>query len=173
MGSKVLLPILLAVASLTANTSAAQQRGITSTDKDRSAYLLLEKELWPRVDQLDKPTAALRAIFEAHYHFAKDHLPLRPDMSIDSDAFIALDAIYEWKQLEQYLHGVINLFEVFRLTLTEWSASPDEFNELALTDLVESILEDGSGSFKVAKTMDNIENIMVKQSLYYRAMLVG
>lgn len=154
-------------------TVAAHQHGITTADRDRNHYVSLEATLWSLIERRDTRDA-LAAIFEMHHNFTVAHLPLAVPGSGHSDAFIALDAIYEWKHLEQHLHGITNLFEVVRLTLDDWATAsrPDEFNELALTDLAETIQEDGASSFRVAKTMDDIENIMVKQSLYYRAMLV-
>lgn len=153
--------------------AASQQHGITSMDHDRNNYISLETTLWSLIERLETPEA-LTAIFEMHHIFTDAHLPLVSPGVAQSDAFIALELIYEWKKLEQHLMGVTNLFEVVRLTLNKWAESPEprSFDRLEMLDLAETIQDDSNQSFRVSNTLEEIENIMVTQNLYSRAMLV-
>lgn len=160
---------LLVVAPFAA--SAARQKGILATDVERHAYVDLETALWSTIETFDKDDA-LNAILQAHNNFTRDFLPVSLPGERDSNAFIVFEGIYEYKYLETYLRSLINLFEAYRKEIYAYAQARDR-NERALTDMAETILTDGGQSFRVSKTMDEIENIMVKQSLYYRIMLVG
>lgn len=148
---------------------AAWQRGITAIDVTRDKYFDLELNLWNTLDNVNQ-LDGLKQIFQQHRTFADEYFSdkVTPGNSGGGNEFIVLDTFYEWKVLEKDLITLNNLFEAFRMPLQEYV---NEFNELALHDLTETVLNDEY--FPVAKTMDQIENIMVKQGLYYKAMLVG
>lgn len=171
----VLLLTTFALLQIPRQTFAAPPQDITSIDHDRNTYLSLETQLWSRIERLD-PTEAesLTAIFEMYHNFTANHLPMVLTSVADSDSFIALERIYEWKSVEQHIMGVTNLFEVIRLTLNKWAESPEpkSFERLEMLDLAETILDDSKQSFRVASTMADIENIMLTQNLYRRASLV-
>lgn len=163
----------LSLFSPTQSLADASPYGITSIDLDRNNYVALETTLWSLIERLDTP-AAISAIFEMHHNFTVAHLPFAAPGTIESDAFIALASIYEWKLLEGHMMGVTNLFEVVRLTLEKWATQPApvSYDRLELLDLAETIQDDSKQSFRVASTMDDMDNIMVMQNLYSRAMMV-
>lgn len=159
--------LVIAMAMLI-NNCVAQEKGITHIDLCRTKLLDMELNLWNTLDNMDQLNG-LKQIFNEYRNFVDNHLNTNGSAAIDAgNGFIVLESIFEWKILDKDLGTVNNLFEVFRLSLQKYIV---HFDKLALNDLTETILNDEY--FPVAKTLEQIENIMVKQGLYYKAMLVG
>lgn len=133
-------------------------------DAVRSEYIGLEENSWSIIENGIDHTQSLSQIIKNYHKFVEDQL--KSPQSVND--FITLDKIYEWKILQANLMTLNNLFEAYRLIL---SKSLDEYDNLALTDLAEAVLTDKD--WPVNETLDEIENIMVKQGLYYKATLVS
>lgn len=156
-----------------ATVGAALQKGITQIDADRRAYLQLEATLWQHIAAADTPAGRLVEVFAQHRNFTEQRLG-RELLGVGvGDEFIVLNGLYEWKLIEQDMRSLHNLFDVYRMTLEQYRNVRDDFDELALNDLAETVLHDDGGPFKVAATLEQIENVMVRQNLYYKAKLVG
>lgn len=143
----------------------AHSHGATRIDVSRTRYLELEKYLWTTLAYTNQLNG-LKETFSEHRKFVSEYIdPIAQFMS--NEGFIALNPIYEWNYLQQDLLVLNNLFEALRVPLDKYV---DDFDELALNDFTDTILHDER--FPVNGTLEQIENIMVKQALYYRAMLV-
>lgn len=152
--------LIFAVTSIVAHS-----HGATSIDVSRARYLEIETNLWTTLGYTNQLNG-LKETFREHRKFVTEYVD--PIMQfISNDGFIALNPIYEWNYLQQDLLVLNNLFEALRVPLDKYV---DDFDELALNDFTDTILHDER--FPVNGTLDQIENIMVKQALYYRAMLV-
>lgn len=147
--------------------NVASEKGITTIDLCRTKLLDMELNLWNTLDNMDQING-LKQIFNEYRGFVDAHLSANATQADAGNGFIVLDQIFEWKVLDKDLTAVHNLFDAFALSLQKYYVN---FDELALNDLTETILNDEY--FPVAKTMEQIENIMVKQGLYYKAALVG
>lgn len=140
-----------------------QGQGIV-VDVDRSDYIALEENSWSVIENGVDHTESLKQIMRNYRQFVEDHMT--SEQSVND--FIAFDKIYEWKLLQQSLMTLNNLFEACRLMLSQYV---EEFDNLALNDFAETVLFDKD--WPVNQTLDEIENIMVKQGLYYKATLVS
>lgn len=146
---------------------ASVQGQITSDiqiDAIRSEYLTLEENSWSVVENGIDHTQALQQIFKNYREFVQDKL--KSPQSVND--FLIFERIYEWKELQQNLITLNNLFEAYRLMLSQYV---DVFDNLALNDFAETVLFDKD--WPVNQTLDQIENIMVRQGLYYKATLVS
>lgn len=146
-------------------TIIAHSHGATSVDVSRARYLEIEQNLWATLAYTNQLNG-LKQTFSEHRKFVTERIDPIAQL-ISSEGFIALNPIYEWNYLQQDLLVLNNLFEALRVPLDKYV---DDFDELALNDFTDTILHDER--FPVNGTLEQIENIMVKQALYYRAMLV-
>ncbi len=130
----------------------------------RRDYLALEENSWSVIENGIDHTQSLKQIMKNYRQFVQDQLTSQQSVN----DFIVFDKFYEWKLLQQSLITLNNLFEAYRLILSQYV---EEFDNLALNDFAETVLFDKD--WPVNQTLDQIENIMVKQSLYYKATLVS
>lgn len=130
----------------------------------RSEYMRLEENSWSIVENGIDHTQSMNQIIKNYQQFIEDQL--KSPQSVND--FITLDKIFEWKLLQASLMTLNTLFEAYRLLLSQ---SLVEFDSLALNDFAETALFDKD--WPVNQTLDEIENIMVKQGLYYKATLVS
>lgn len=142
---------------------SVQGQGI-QIDAVRSEYLGLEENSWSIIENGIDHTQSLNQIIRNYQQFIEDKL--KSPQSVND--FITLDKIYEWKILQTSLMTLDTLFEAYRLLLSQ---SLQKFETLSLNDFAETALLDKD--WPVNQTLDEIENIMVKQGLYYKATLVS
>lgn len=147
------------------NVWALKQKGASSIDFTRHNYLQLENTSWSVVENDINQKNVLNSIFDIHRAFVDKYL--RQDFY--GNEFIILEPIYEWKVLEKDLLSLNSLFDTFRQLLGQYVDS--NYDERAISDFAETVLTDKH--WPVNETLDQIENIMVKQGLYYKALLVG
>lgn len=140
-------------------------KGATQVDELRAYYLMIEQNMWRIVDSGNDPEHALNQIFIGHSIFINDNISR---MSHSLSDFQLLDSVYEWKVLETNIITLDNLFEALRLLLKE---KVQRLDELQATDFADTVFKDNH--YPVNGTLEMIENIMVKQGMYYKAMLVG
>lgn len=142
---------------------SVQGQGI-QIDAVRSEYIALEENSWSVIENGIDHAQSLKQIMKNYREFIEDQLTSAQSVN----DFITFDKIYEWKLLQQNLITLNNLFEAYRLMLSQYV---EEFDNLALNDFAETVLFDKD--WPVNQTLDQIENIMVKQGLYYKATLVS
>lgn len=159
-------PVILAVIFLAIiySAEAIKQKGASEIDDARSAYIQLENASWAIVENDVDRKHVLKYLFDGHRNFAAQHLK----RNFYGSEFIILEKFYEWKLLEKDLMTLNSLFETFRLLLDQ---HVDVYDDLVNNDFAETVLTDKH--FPINETLDQIENIMVKQSLYYRAAQVS
>lgn len=133
-------------------------------DAVRANYAALEENSWSVIENGIDHAQSLKQIMKNYRQFVQDELISQQSVN----DFIVFDKIYEWKILQQSLITLNNLFEAYRLMLSQ---NVEDLDNLALNDFAETVLFDKD--WPVNQTLDEIENIMVKQGLYYKAMLVS
>lgn len=142
---------------------SVQGQGI-QIDAVRSEYMSLEENSWSIIENGIDHTQSMNQIIKNYQQFIGEQL--KSPQSVND--FITLDKIFEWKLLQASLMTLNTLFEAYRLLLSQ---SLEKFDSLALNDFAETALFDKD--WPVNQTLDEIENIMVKQGLYYKATLVS
>ncbi|XP_055585663.1 uncharacterized protein LOC129738473 [Uranotaenia lowii] len=178
---------LLGVASavflllLGSGTEARKLKGSTDVDALRHRYFELENRAWTIVNQIDKVenqkeddrnlqrSIILKEIMDIYTGFASDDLG--PDNTYDEDDYFILKRFYEWQLLEQDLINVHKLFDAMREFMkNKRSVSVDDPDfELASVDITDTVLSDPR--FPVNATLEQIDTIMIRQGLYYKAQL--
>uniref|UniRef100_A0A1B0D3K4 Uncharacterized protein n=1 Tax=Phlebotomus papatasi TaxID=29031 RepID=A0A1B0D3K4_PHLPP len=143
-------------------------KGCTVIDKLREYYLTIEDESWKIVNRgsgIYHPDKILHPIYKMYRMFALQNIT----QAMEDYELVSLDRIYEWKLLERDLMSVNNLFTVFRQELEKPLQNVGNFDELSATDFADTVFKDKH--WPVPETFDQIENIMVNQGLYYKAMV--
>ncbi|XP_055710025.1 uncharacterized protein LOC129805843 isoform X2 [Phlebotomus papatasi] len=143
-------------------------KGCTVIDKLREYYLTIEDESWKIVNRgsgIYHPDKILHPIYKMYRMFALQNIT----QAMEDYELVSLDRIYEWKLLERDLMSVNNLFTVFRQELEKPLQNVGSFDELSATDFADTVFKDKH--WPVPETFDQIENIMVNQGLYYKAMV--
>ncbi|XP_059609555.1 uncharacterized protein LOC132256957 isoform X2 [Phlebotomus argentipes] len=143
-------------------------KGATVIDTLRDYYLSIEDHSWKIVNRgagIHHPDKILKPVYKMHKIFAIDNIT----HDMEDYELTTLDRIYEWKLLETDLMTVNNLFEVFRQELEKPLQNMDHFDELSAIDFTDTVFEDKH--WPIPETFDKIENIMVNQGLYYKAMV--
>ncbi|XP_058830644.1 uncharacterized protein LOC131689510 isoform X2 [Topomyia yanbarensis] len=180
----ILVPVVVVVvaASLILECDAARKlKGSTDVDTLRHRYLELESRAWTIVNQIDKVenqkdedrvlqrNIVLKELIGIYSGFANDELG--PDNTYDEDDYFILKRFYEWQLLEQDLINVHKLFDALRQYMKNKNQLPadDADLELASTDLADTVLSDPH--FPVNSTLEQIDTIMIRQGLFYKAQL--
>ncbi|GAB0095757.1 uncharacterized protein DMENIID0001_111780 [Sergentomyia squamirostris] len=143
-------------------------RGATVIDTLRDYYLSLEEQAWKIVSRGSSnihPDRILQPVYKLYRMFALKNIT----KDLEDYELVALDRIYEWKILERDLMSVNNLFEVFRQELEKPLQNVENFDELSALDFADTVFKDKH--WPIPETFDQIENIMVNQGLYYKAMV--
>lgn len=139
-------------------------KGATFIDDTRARYIELEKESWNIVENGVDQNAILKQIFTNHNLFIDNFLT----NSLQENQFLVLESLYEWKTLEATaLWPTDRLFDQFKSLLNK---SDEFFDKLANEDFADTVLNDRTS---VKESLEQIENIMIKQSVYYKAGSVG
>lgn len=139
-------------------------RGATKIDELRAFYLRIEQNMWEIVEKETDQSHTVKQLFEGHRVFIDENMA----KVYSENDFHVLDAVYEWKLLENDLVALNNLFEAFRFLLQQ---NHEHLDQLAARDFTDTVLKDTH--WPVNETFEKIDNIMVKQGMYYKAMLVG
>ncbi|XP_053681824.1 uncharacterized protein LOC128732574 [Sabethes cyaneus] len=181
---KWLIAIAVAVVVTIASSpceAARKLKGSTDVDNLRHRYFELESRAWTIVNQIDKVdnqkeddqalqrNIVLKELINIYSSFANDDLG--PDGTYDEDDYFILKRFYEWQLLEQDLINVHKLFDALRQFLKNKNNLPadDADFKLASMDLADTVL--GDPQFPVNATLEQIDMIMIRQGLYYKAQL--
>lgn len=135
----------------------------SSIDIHRAQYLQLEAELWSIVENGVDQSSVLNQVLRHHKAFIDSNLT---SPQYDLNEFFHFGKIYEWNVLVDEFTPIQGLFESFIPILNK---NVQKINSLELNDFAETTL---SETDKLNETLENIENLMVKQGTYYKVMLV-
>lgn len=139
-------------------------------DAVREEYLSLEQSLWQHLDRSTNNRNAeqqLRKIIDSHRRFVHQHM----QSTWEEDKYQILNH-YEWSLLERDLMQIEHLFGVFHNYLRAQHNNVEDIDEKSLMDVTENALRNDR-TFSMARIFQDIELIMVKQTMYYRAMMVS
>lgn len=180
------IAIVVVTAAVVLNGSPAlaarKLKGSTDVDDLRHRYFELENRAWTIVNQIDKVenqkdedrvlqrNVILKELIAIYAGFASDELGA--DSTYDEDDYFILKRFYEWQLLEQDLINVHKLFDALRQFMgknRQHLPADDADFELATMDLTDTVLSDPH--FPVNATLEQIDTIMVRQGLYYKAQL--
>lgn len=167
MSNKFARIIWLAVVLVVCSRSNAAIEVINEaspTDVLRSSFVHFEHALWSEfengIDQLSSQNNVLSAFRE----FVTANL----SQNFVGNDYAFMENVYEWKILEKDIFSLNNIFDVFRRMIEKHS---DQIDRRELTDFTETVLSDPL--YSVNETLNKIENIMIKQGLYYKVALVS
>lgn len=134
------------------------------TDMLRASFVHFEQELWSIIENgVDQPSVG-RHILDEYRKFVEANLT----QNFIGNNYVFMERVYEWKILEKDIFSLNNIFEVFRPILEKRF---DQIERHELTDFTETVLSDPL--YSVNDTLNKIENLMIKQGLYYRVALVS
>lgn len=139
-------------------------KGATQVDKLRTNYYVVEKNLWDIVNSNKPKDDILEEIHQKHKQFYGNEI-LKDFREND---FYQLNHFYDWKYLEVDLLTITNLFTEFKKIIERQLVGG--FDQTVGTDLAETVLKDGR--WPVPELLDGIDNVMVKQGLYYKTQYV-
>ncbi|XP_073830143.1 uncharacterized protein isoform X2 [Musca autumnalis] len=168
------LVLLLTVIGFTAaaESTSSYRPGLFAPieiDAIRQEYLSLEQSLWQHLDRSTNNRNAeqqLRKIIDSHRRFVHQHM-----REMWQEGKYEILNHYEWSLLERDLIQIDNLFGVFAAYLRSHHNNVD-LDESTLRDVAESILRNDK-TFSIPRIFQDIELIMVKQTMYYRAMMAS
>lgn len=143
---------------------SVQGQGI-QIDTVRRDYMSLEETSWSTIENGIDHVESLKQIMRNYRQFVEEQLISTQTVN----DFLLFDNFYEWKLLQQNLMTLTNLFDAYRLIMSKFDE--EKFDDLAYNDFAESVLFDKN--WPVNETLEAIENIMVKQGLYYKASQVS
>lgn len=173
--------VALVATILGSSEGARRLKGSTDVDELRHRYLELESRAMTIVSQMDTVenqkeedrtamrNVVLRELIEIYSGFASGDLGA--DDTYNEDDYAILTRFYEWQLLQSDLINVHKLFDAFRQFMRNKNQLPrdDPDLELASLDLTDTVLSDPH--FPVNGTLDQIDTIMVRQGVYYKAQL--
>lgn len=131
-------------------------------------YVSLEKSLWQYLsDPKNGETKQLRKVFDTHRfmvnsNFTSDFDPMKYSILINH---------YEWSTLETDVLELDGLFKYFRGFINRYLDG--NYEQQAILDLCNDCLNENGQSFNIPDVIEKIFNVMIRQTLYYRAMLVS
>lgn len=180
--SKVIVAVIAIVLLSGTSDAARKLKGSTDVDTLRHRYLEMEKRAWTIVNQIDKVdnqkeedrrlqrNIILKELLDIYSGFANNDLG--SDSTYNEDDYFILKRFYEWQLLEQDLINVHKLFDAIRQFMRNKDHRPgdDADLELAIMDITDTVLSDPH--FPVNSTLDEIDRIMIRQGMYYKAQLV-
>ncbi|XP_017485333.1 PREDICTED: uncharacterized protein LOC108373907 isoform X2 [Rhagoletis zephyria] len=134
-------------------------------DATRCEYFALQDSLW---DYLNRDgtskSSQLRKVYDSHRKFVNDNL----QSNFEVGKYDILNH-YEWSLLERDLLQIDSIFGYYKNFMTEHNNTA-ELNERAVLDICETVLRNDN-TFSMSRIFQDVELVMVKQALYYRAML--
>lgn len=139
-------------------------------DETRDQYLSLEQSLWQHLNRSPNnrnTEQQMRKIIDSHRKLINE----RMNSSWPMGKYEILNH-YEWSILERDLQQIETLFNAFKLLLNSEENSVELTRSNDLEDLMENILRNDK-TFSMDRIFQDTELIMVKQTMYYRAMMVS
>ncbi|XP_034489780.1 uncharacterized protein LOC117793546 isoform X2 [Drosophila innubila] len=146
-----------------------QRTPALEVDALRNEYFLLEKSLWEYLSKTansqNNRETQIKKVYDSHREFINT-----PQMSRKflSEQYNIMHH-YEWTLLESNLTHLNSIFDFYKDTLMKRISSQD-LEERAVLDLTEEVLRNDT-TFSMSAVFRDIEYMMVKQAMYYRAMV--
>lgn len=160
------------MAEISASMSYATLRPYAPIEIDaaRDQYLSLEQSLWQHLNrsQNNRNTEQqMRKIIDSHRKFINEHM----NSTWPALKYEILNH-YEWSILESDLQQIETLFGAFKRLLNSQENSVELTQSQDLNDIMDNILRNDK-TFSMGRIFQDTELIMVKQAMYYRAMMVS
>ncbi|XP_014085940.3 uncharacterized protein orion isoform X2 [Bactrocera oleae] len=134
-------------------------------DAIRHEYIALQKSLWLYLDKEGpSKSSELRKVYDSHRKFINDNF----QSNFEVGRYDILNH-FEWSLLERDLLQIDRMFDYYQNFMNEHNNSA-EVNERAILDICETVLRNDN-VFSMSRIFQELELVMVKQTLYYRAML--
>uniref|UniRef100_U5EP73 Putative secreted protein n=1 Tax=Corethrella appendiculata TaxID=1370023 RepID=U5EP73_9DIPT len=172
---------LLIISLISYGNCVNKIKGSTNIDQLRHSYLeTVEKPAWNLVNQIqDNDNNEISKLNEQRLNILEKIIELYSDFALktlntkykyDEFDYLILKRFYEWQLLEKDLISIHTLFDAFRQYLQhQHSISMNDMDfELASIDIAETVLKDPH--WPTNDTLKQIETIMLKQGLYYKAV---
>lgn len=160
-----LVGLLLAVAC---GATATTKKTLAPIIVLRLEYVSLEKSLWQYLSEPEKhdESKQLKKVFETHRNvvnsnFSRDFDPIKYSILVNH---------FEWSNLEVDLVELDGLFKHFRGFINRYLDG--DYDKQAILDLSNDALHENENSINIPDVIEKMHNVMVRQTLYYRAMLV-
>ncbi|XP_034119056.1 uncharacterized protein LOC117578045 isoform X2 [Drosophila albomicans] len=156
-----------------AQASYVHRNPLLEVDALRNEYIALEKSLWEYLDnspsnsQNNRDTL-IKKIYSSHREFIN-----RPQISrkFALDYYKVLNH-YEWTLLEMKLFQLSGIYDDAYKDKLMSAPTSQNLEERAVLDLTDHVLRNDK-TFSMSQIFQEIEYMMVKQALYYRAMLTA
>ncbi|XP_060662545.1 uncharacterized protein LOC132795698 isoform X2 [Drosophila nasuta] len=156
-----------------AQASYVHRNPLLEVDALRNEYIALEKSLWEYLDnspsnsQNNRDTL-IKKIYSSHREFIN-----RPQISrkFALDHYKVLNH-YEWTLLEMKLFQLSGIYDDAYKDKLMSAPTSQNLEERAVLDLTDHVLRNDK-TFSMSQIFQEIEYMMVKQALYYRAMLTA
>ncbi|XP_016984536.1 uncharacterized protein LOC108048421 isoform X2 [Drosophila rhopaloa] len=139
-------------------------------DAMRTEYIALERALWDYLaktaDSQNNKETQIRKVYDSHRDF--DAKPLM-GRTFEEHRYEVLNH-YEWSLLERDLIYISKLYDAYKNTFVKQNSA--QLDELAILTLSREILRNDN-TISMPRIVQEIERVMVQQTLYYRAMIVS
>lgn len=167
MNRILLLCLVIVVAAATGYTTKKALAPIIAV---RLEYVSLEKSLWQYLSQPTKNDEAkqLKKVFETHRNVVNSNFT--SEFDFDPMKYSILVNHYEWTDLEENLVELDGLFMHFRGLVNLYLDG--DYDKQAILELCNDALHENKDSIDIPDLIEKMHNVMVRQTLYYRAMLV-
>lgn len=142
---------------------------LSKIDAVREECISLEKSLWKHLNRISfnrSDEQLARKVIDTHRLFINENMS-----STWTEGKYHILNHYEWSILERDLLLIESMFGFFMRFVNDHGNSVD-LEERAVMDLAESVLRNDN-IFSMDRIFQDIELIMVKQALYYRALVVS
>ncbi|XP_062138828.1 uncharacterized protein LOC133847665 isoform X2 [Drosophila sulfurigaster albostrigata] len=169
----MLLMAMMMASVANAQASYVHRNPLLEVDALRKEYIALEKSLWEYLDnspsnsQNNRDTL-IKKIYSSHREFIN-----RPQIShkFALDHYKVLNH-YEWTLLEMKLFQLSGIYDDAYKDKLMSAPTSQNLEERAVLDLTDHVLRNDK-TFSMSQIFQEIEYMMVKQALYYRAMLTA
>lgn len=132
----------------------------TSPDVIRASFMHFEQELWSTIENGVDQSSVGQHILDEFRKFVAANLT----EDFRGNSYLFMERVYEWKLLETDILVVNNTFDSFR---PELEKRFDQIDPKIITDWAETVL------YNLNERLIQMENIIIKQGLYYRLSLVS
>ncbi|KQS30547.1 uncharacterized protein LOC6551613 isoform X2 [Drosophila erecta] len=178
IGTLAALVVVLVTIVICGCTKSASSAGLMhpiipqiEVDALRTEYIALERALWSYLTKTanshNNKETQIRKVYDSHRDF-----DAKPQMrhTFEEHRYEILNH-YEWSLLERDLIYISKLYDAYKDTFVKQNNSV-ELDELAVLNLAGAILRNDNTA-SMPRILQEIERVMVSQTLYYRAMIVS
>lgn len=153
------------------HTNGVQNVPKTFIDISREKYFQLEHSLWIRINESNIPLSTQSTVVKEHRKFIDHHL----NSTWDEHKYAIMN-FYEWNMLLRKLMHMENLFQYFQQLMDLLIHNEGKVIGEEVTSILRNIVNNNppnTSNFSLIDVFNNIELVMVKQAILYRALLVS